>query len=448
MTTGQSDWRSTGNTTREAFRVAIARSWTSQPSPMRDEADAVYDALAKHGLSRLGAAMAWHESKNASWNCASAPKGEPCIPLTHRNPWAFKAKDGGWMRYGSYAEAARDWGDRLLSPNGPYKGTGTLKELVETYAPGWDGNDTVRYVETICNEIDALPLEGGEMGDNPFPVPKIYDLSADYFRFGLTKWQMDKVRSHRFVGRNGYKPKAVFLHIQEGTTQSSLNWWASGNADASSTVMIQKDGSVLRVIPEADGPWTNGDVASPTPKGQALVRRMGNANVNLATLSIEAEGYWQETPPEAQIQAICWQVRLWLDQYGLALDRDVYRHADINQQTRPNCPGAYFDIVMKRLREAEGTAPAPAPEPEPKPPTPIRPAWPDKPEWLDADAIPFLFPEADPDGIRTRAWLRYCNEVGRAPARKAFLFKGESRELICFDDGMQIDLLGRVLGQD
>jgi len=205
-------------------------------------------------------------------------------------------------------------------------------------------------------------------------------------------------------------------------------------------VMVGKDGTLLRVIPEQDGPWTNGDVASPTAKGQALLKKIGNANPNLVTLSIEAEGYWRETPPEAQVKAICWQVFQWLDSYKLDRERDIYRHADINQETRPNCPGTYFDIVMKRLREAGG---APLPEP-----TPIRPAWPEKPEWLEADAIPFLFPEANPDGVRTQAWLRYCNEVGRAPARKAFLFKGEARELICFDDGMQIDLLGRVLGQD
>lgn len=441
VTTGNSEWRTLGNTSREAFRTAVARSWMAEPSPMRAQADAVYDALAPVGMTRLGAAMAWHESKNGSWNCATAPAGQPCIPASRHNAWAMKAGDGTWMRYADYAEAAADWAERLLHPGGPYKATATVRELIEVYAPSWDGNDVGRYVEQVCREVDALPLAAGETPvepttTNPFRKPVLYSLDKDFARFGLTAAQARKIAGHKFDGRQGQSIEAVVLHIMEGTVAGSLSWWASGNADASSSVMVGKDGSLLRVIEDRHGPWTNGDVNQPTAKGKGLLDAIGWRNPNLASVTIEAEGYSGDAPTEAMVETICWMVTEWMSRHFLDLD-DIYKHADINSVTRAGCPGAYYDVVMKRLREAGKP---------PEPPGPAVPAWPGKPAWLDERLIPLLFPEADPAGKRTRGWFAYCTFAKRAPARKAFLFKGTPDELIQFDDGLLIDLEGRQVG--
>ena len=434
--TADSEWRLTGDTDLSSFTKALSRSFLAGSSPVVEEAEAIYGTLLGYGLTRLGAAFLWHESKNGSWHCGSAPAGSPCIPRSNKNPFAMKRPGGGWAVYDSYQEAAEEWAERLLSPNGPYRQTGTIAELIDVYAPGFE-NDVQQYRDVIVREVNALPEVVTIGSVNPWPKPRIYSLDKDHAQFGLTKWQADKILSHRFASRQGLGIRAIVMHIQEGTSRGSLSWWASGNADASSSVMVQKDGSILRIIEDQYGPWTNGDTNRPSAKGKKLIDAIGGANPNLVTVSIEAEGYWQDTMPKAQAEAICWMVTEWMRRHDLTVN-DIYRHADFNSVTRPNCPGTYFDVVMGMLR---GEAPAPAP-----PPNPLLPTWPGKPAWLDEDLIPLLFPEADPNGKRTRAWFAYMTYAKVAPARKAFVFKDTDRELILFEGGLMIDKEGRQVG--
>ena len=436
VTTGSTPWRETGDTTLAAFRAAIARSIGAGSSPMATEGDVVYGTAAAAGLSRLAAAMAWHETKNFSWNCDTAPAGFPCIPAACRNPWAVTgAAEGGqigrWAVYRSFASAARAWVQRLTDTAGPYAGTRTIADLIRVYAPATDGNDEAEYVATVCREIDRLPVIGGNgVAANPFRAPAIYELYRDYAGFGLTQAQAIRIGQNKFVGRQGYKPSAIVLHVQEGTTMGSLAYWST--VQASSTVMVQKDGSVLRVIPEADGPWTNGDVQKPSAKGQSLISRLGGANLNLGTLSVEMEGYSGDVLADGVIETLCWVCWDWMTRYPIGLS-DIYRHADINSVTRGQCPGAYYDVVMGRLQAAQqGGQPAPS--------------WPGKPAWLPDSLIVDLFPEAAPGGPRTNAWLAYCGRTGRAPRRVTFHYKGTPQELIEFSDGLLIDKAAKVVG--
>ena len=428
MTDARTPWRETGDTDLSSFTKAISRSVQPGSSPMAGSASAVFGVLRRYGMTRLGAAMAWHERKNDSWGPAYG------LDSSHRNPWAMRCNPqavacrNGWSVYASYADAAEAWARRLTDGAGPYAGTRTLAELIGVYAPASDGNDEARYVETVAREIDALPRAGGAGVGNPYRAPGIYELYKDYAGFGLTRAQAIKVGNHKCPGRSGRRPMAIVLHRQEGTSIGSLNWWASGNADASSTVMVQLDGSLLRVIPEADGPWTNGDANKPSARGQALITKSGGGNLNLVTLSIEMEGYSGDRLAEGPLLTICWQVTEWMTRYGLTLD-DVYRHADINSVTRGNCPGAYWEQVMGMLRQE-----------------PVVPSWPGKPGWLPDSLILDLFPEAAPGGPRTTAWLAYCGRVGRAPRRVKFHYVGTPEELIEFSDGILIDRQARIVG--
>lgn len=172
MTTATTPFRETGNTDFDSFLRAISRTWNmSIPgnSPMFREGVAIYDALAPHGLTRLAAAMSWHEQKNATCTVVSGcqPKDYGLAPY-HKNPWAIKDGRGGWAEYPSYESAARDFANRLLDPNGPYKNAVTLRDFLMIYAPPKDGNNVPLYIETVCREIDALPL----LGEEP-PVPAV-----------------------------------------------------------------------------------------------------------------------------------------------------------------------------------------------------------------------------------------------------------------------------------
>jgi hypothetical protein len=211
------------------------------------------------------------------------------------------------------------------------------------------------------------------------PKPTMYDLSKDYARFGLSAGQKDEILGSKFTSRNGGTPSFIVLHIQDGTTPGSLSYWSSSAIDASSTVMVNKDGSVLRIIPEKDGPWTNGDVMGPSAEANEILALGGNPNN--WSLTVEAEGHPDDAMPDVQRQAIVWQVEDWIIRYPRVLEHtwSILRHAFINSVTRSRCPGAYFQPVVDAVNAWLDTAganvpPVVPPEPTPQPkPVPIYP---------------------------------------------------------------------------
>jgi hypothetical protein len=151
----------------------------------------------------------------------------------------------------------------------------------------------------------------------------------------------------RYIGRFGYNPKVIFVHIQEGNNWGS--WQHFHVVTASSTVMIGKNGDIWRLVPESDAPWTNGDVQSPTAIGWEVINQWG-ADPNVYTLSIETEGFTGEDVPDAQFKSVVWQVWTWMQKYNIPL-KYVLRHADVNSVTRPNCPGnAYYNRLIEELK--------------------------------------------------------------------------------------------------
>lgn len=236
-------------------------------------------------------------------------------------------------------------------------------------------------------------------------MPKIYDLSRDYAAFGLTLDEAREVLSHRFDDRNGMTPQFICLHIQAGYTRGSLEYWAN-TAQASSTVMIQHDGSVLNIIPEQHGPWTNGDDAQPSANGARLVNLPGNSN--LYTLSIEAEGVDGSDTTAAQLDSIVWQVEKWMAQYGIP-KANVLRHADINSVTRPNCPGAYYPKVMARISETP-TGPEYADATPPYPPGTLG--------WKQLNGIPVYALVAEVEVVAKGGLTPYATVNGKESGPK------------------------------
>jgi hypothetical protein len=184
-------------------------------------------------------------------------------------------------------------------------------------------------------------------------TPVIYDLATDYARYGISEAQVAEILTHRFYKRWGGgvqgAPWEIVLHIQDGRTVGSLIHWSG--VQASSTVMIQRDGSILKVIPEEHGPWTNGDVCNPLPEVADLLAKGGNPNI--WSLTIEAEGTPWEALTAVQLDSVEWQVRQWMQTYSIPKER-VDRHRHINSCSRWNCPGAsdandYYLAIQKRL---------------------------------------------------------------------------------------------------
>ena len=284
--------------------------------------------------------------------------------------------------------AAQPWFDGVWLPKVRHPNYPTVKEVgdlnIRYSANGdshaswaWNADYIDLLIARAAKYLPDLPDQrsGGTSVKIPtqpsVPKPVIYDLATDYARFGLAEWQADEILTHRFDNRNGGRPEFIVLHIQDGTTRGSLSYWAG--VQASSHVMIQKDGSILRVIPDQHGAWTNGDVNRPSAESMALIALGDNANN--WSLTIEAEGgpWDQLTPP--QKNAIIWQVQTWMIQNPRIAARylaGILRHGFINTVDKINC-GLYRPEIVAAI-EAWATATPVEPQPEPQPvPEPLYP---------------------------------------------------------------------------
>ena len=424
-------------------------------------------------LSRADLAACWQEARPHTALALAVALKESVLgrdAVRPGNALGLMAYDGSrFLAFASWADGFREWRKRVTDAT--YKGgvypTGlSLEGFVATYCGGpacwqtggrtcangetWDGatggsiglylTQTVDRINDYLRRTAAPATPGGGAAvANPFPKPPIYDLAVDFDRYGLTKAQADKIRANCFPGRQGYSPLAFVFHIMEGTTAGSLQWWATGpGVQASSTWMASRDGSLLRVVDPASAPWTNGDVNRPSQRGQALISRIGGANPNLVSETVEVEGYTGQALTTPQLQAVCWlaadrmAVRDWTE-------TNLYRHSDFNSVTRANCPGPYVDSVLAALR-AGGQA---------------QPRFPGLPPGIsDADVLAW-FPEASPSGPVTKLWLDRCLATGRWPQRVKVDTAtpgspGPWSRRFLFSDGLVIyaDQTGRVWQQE
>lgn len=234
------------------------------------------------------------------------------------------------------------------------------RAIQERYHPaddpgsGWTRAEYVRAMREMILEIKAVqPQPDPVPGPDPGAPPVIYDLTRDYARFGLDPNERDYVLQSRIDNRNGYDPECIVWHIQDGITSGSLDWWVHGYVNgqkvrASVSRMIQRDGSVLIVIPDKHGPWTNGYVCSPTSASAHILAL--SADPNAVTLAIEFEGRPGVPLTDPQLAAGVWQTKDWLRLYPkIAYPKDVIGHFTIDNCTRSNCPSP---VIYEQLHAA------------------------------------------------------------------------------------------------
>jgi len=217
----------------------------------------------------------------------------------------------------------------------------------------WDDYGKGRWATDpdYASLIDAKAKLIATFEPKELKMPTIIDKYLDVTQDGL-----DGVVRY-YEDRDGEKIEAIFIHIQEGTNWGS--WQHFHTVKASSTVFVARNGDIWNLVREKDAPWTNGDVCAATPKGKALMAQFG-PDPNMYSLTIEVEGYassnnyygWLAWPkPQVQLDSVVWQVKQWLEKYKLGKDR-VFRHADVNQCTRPGCPGnEMYNYIISQLKD-------------------------------------------------------------------------------------------------
>jgi N-acetylmuramoyl-L-alanine amidase len=153
-------------------------------------------------------------------------------------------------------------------------------------------------------------------------------------------------------GRSGYRPRAVVIHIMQGTLEDTDSWFATTRSQVSAHYGVAADGRVHQYVQEGDTAWHAGRIASPS---WALLKP--GVNPNLYTIGIEHEGWsgrvWSDATMEASATLLGEIAKRW----GIPLDRQhVVGHCDI-YALKPFCPGTGVDLdALIRLAEQAAVA--------------------------------------------------------------------------------------------
>lgn len=271
--------------------------------------------------------------------------------------------------------------------------------------------------------------EQGGTDDPPKPDPDVpwspvvYDLRNDAHAilFDLKPWERDQLLTKRIENRNGKRPELIGLHVQWGNSRGSLRYWLG--VAASSTVMVQTDGSILKIIPEQHGPWTEGDVKNPDTEAKWFMQQLGTDDPNPYVLSIEAEDNRTTKINPAQERTIVWLIRQWWAKYPWLADgtwqNRIHGHYQVNSVDRATC-GLYAPHIESLLA---GNTPAPQPTP----------GFTDLPAWLPPDFFRAAFPLADPKGAVTKRLISWIARSGKVPWFQGKIDVGNGRNLWRFD---------------
>lgn len=389
--TPRSPFRTTGNTDRETFRRALART-IAGPSPMAAEADAIYDVLAPIGLTRLAAAMCWIERRNET-----DPGGLRYYGRNLHNAWAIKS-GGTWAKYPNYAQAARDWSARILGPT--YEDATSLADFIAIYAPSSDGNDPNAYATMAANEINALPQQV-IIEPDPDPVPDPGDGPVDPWR-PMPFPPMVKLicaKPYDGAGFDRVRPRGPRIvgscnHITDGrgSIEFYSAFFSTGGeraTDALVDTVIGRDGRIGLLNDWRDNQWggtragwANGTANGIEGDGAAFYRRY--PLINDVLVSKEHEGRAGEALTDAQFQAsvelstaVAQSVKCPWDSYpyhpdfgGVNIEQMHYLFAPKSCPAEPFI-GTYYPKLIKavkaRLKAWQGGIPGPEPAPEPQP---------------------------------------------------------------------------------
>jgi Negative regulator of beta-lactamase expression len=153
-------------------------------------------------------------------------------------------------------------------------------------------------------------------------------------------------------GRAGYRPRAVVIHIMQGTLAETDSWFGTTRSEVSAHYAVAADGRVHQYVQEGDTAWHAGRVVSPT---WPLLKP--GVNPNLYTIGIEHEGWSGRVWTDATLQASASLLAESAKRWRIPLDRlHVIGHCDIDA-LKPFCPGTGVDLdELVRLAQERAVA--------------------------------------------------------------------------------------------
>lgn len=178
-------------------------------------------------------------------------------------------------------------------------------------------------------------------------------------------WMPDA--AHVGIPENNYATghasrRAVCLHIIVGSANSAISKFKNPASETSAHFVISKAGLITQLVSVYDTAYANGlswseqahcwvdpqkhllKAPNPSPTWPLLVPPI---NPNFMTISIEREGYPDDTPPQAQDAAVVRILRYVASVFPLVYlpGRTLIGHYAISPKSKPNCPGPHVDYA-------------------------------------------------------------------------------------------------------
>jgi len=117
------------------------------------------------------------------------------------------------------------------------------------------------------------------------------------------------------VGRLGYRPEAIVIHVMDGTLTGTDSWFANPQSAVSAHYGVGKNGEIHNYVDEENTAWHAGRINAPVWK---LIKRAANGgfvNPNCYTIGIEHEGTgdsdWTDAMYEASGNLIAQLAATW-----------------------------------------------------------------------------------------------------------------------------------------
>jgi N-acetylmuramoyl-L-alanine amidase len=143
---------------------------------------------------------------------------------------------------------------------------------------------------------------------------------------------------NKAIGRRGYKPEAIVIHITQGNFNGAKNWLMNPKSQVSAHFLTKRDGYIEPLVKVENTAWHCGIVKNCKWPGLKA-----GVNPNLYTIGIENEGFIDIPPTGNQIWALARLVRFICRKYSIPINNfHIIPHNWIRSDK--TCPGPYFEI--------------------------------------------------------------------------------------------------------
>lgn len=354
MIVGADPFRNVCRITRDGFAVAIASRphntgleteralgeyWHASRAWSIDPLFTLAMAIHESQLLTRGTAVttkSWGNTRNPSFG--AAPVGE--VP----------GRTGTFPVFATYLDGCTSTVARLASEVWPHPSPYGLRPSIESvfndpsganWAPAGDGgNDPHSYLGSMLRLMNQYSDQADEpiTGRTPLALT-IHD--------NLTPVNYT-------TGRGGHRVTALVMHITDGETAAgAIGWFHSPASKVSAHYVVDREGTITRVVAEANTAWANGVLNDPNLANPIVVGWVRDGvNPNSETISVEAVGKPNQGWTTKQLAVVDVLNRDIAARWGISINaHTVMGHRDLDHVNRARCP-SLTPAQWARLRQS------------------------------------------------------------------------------------------------